>query len=84
MRFFFLSYVHEKVSLSLDMTVRFAVKMSGIFIRNTEIHACFREKKTTDASELCKQINNSEGKVWHHLERSYCYEKRKLNMLILH
>lgn len=37
--------MHEKVSLSLDMNVRFTVKMSGIFIRNTEIHASFREKK---------------------------------------
>lgn len=68
--------MHEKVSLSLDMNVRFTVKMSGIFIRNTEIHAAFREKK--------KKINNSEGRVWHHLERSYCYENRKLNMLMLH
>lgn len=70
----------------IDVKLRLTVKMSGIFVRLTKIHASIREKKKRLMLQNCvsKSINNSEGRVWHHLERSYCYEKQKLNMLMLH
>lgn len=42
----FIFIIYAWKSFFISRYVRFTVKMSGIFIRNTEIHASFREKKT--------------------------------------
>lgn len=69
----FIFIIYAWKSFFISRYVRFTVKMSGIFIRNTEIHASFREKKNKSIIPKAEFGIISKGHIVMKIESWICW-----------